>query len=51
MESKKDGDLELGVLFEDVISMNNIYGQLFDAYMPRQSRSSQSGRLSKEVSG
>ncbi len=35
MESKKDGDLELGVLFEDVISMNNIYGQLFDAYMPR----------------
>lgn len=35
MESKKDGDLELGILFEDVISMNNIYGQLFDAYMPR----------------
>ena len=35
MESKKDGDLELAILFEDVISMNNIYGQLFDAYMPR----------------
>ena len=35
MESKKDGDLELGILFEDVISMNNIYGQLFDTYMPK----------------
>ena len=33
--NEKDGDLELRVLFEDVISMNNVYGQLFDAYMPR----------------
>ena len=35
MERKKDGALELGILFEDVISMNNIYGRLFDVYMPR----------------
>ena len=34
MESQRDGDLELGIVFEDVISMNNIYGQLFDKYMP-----------------
>ena len=33
--NEKDGDFELGILFEDVISMNNIYGRLFDVYMPR----------------